>query len=810
MTLAACCAAAALAAPAGPAPGQAPGPTDEQAAFFEKKIRPVLAAQCYGCHSGKVKEPKGGLALDTPAAIRRGGASGPLLVPGRPEESLLVRALRHEGLKMPPGKPLPAGAIADFEQWIRTGAAVPAAPAPSQGIDLEQGRRFWAFQPPRLSPPPVVRDTAWPRGDVDRYVLAALEAKELRPVGEADRGAWLRRVTFDLTGLPPAPEEADAFRADRSPDADGKVVDRLLASPAYGERWGRHWLDVARFAESSGKEQNVLYPHAWRYREWVIRSFNADKPYDRFLREQIAGDRLPAGSPTERAELQVATGYLALGPKSHNTPNPLQFRADLADEQIDAVSQGMLGLTVACARCHDHKFDPIPTRDYYALAGIFMSTQTLFGGVPAAQTRQVSPLVEIPDQAEAATGPRLLPRERAALQLQIDGLRRERQALLQEARQKPEGGTARGNPRLLFTGARISILERTLENFHEDGTARRLAMGAQDWGRTGDMPLLQRGELDRAGPKVPRGFLTVMTDGPAPGIKKGSGRLELAEWIASPRNPLTARVMVNRVWLHLFGRGLVPTPNNFGVTGQPPTHPELLDYLALRFVEGGWSVKKLVRELVLSRTYRLASTHDARAYAADPDGALYWRMPKRRLEAEAIRDAMLAASGDLDRSAVPYTVVSRFDGPAQPLIRSGALNAESRQRSVYLPVVRDQVSEALAVFDFAEPSLVVGEREDTTVPSQALFLMNSPFVLGQSEKMAERLLRESASEAERVSLAFRLALGREPSAGEREAAGTFFRRFPPPADASGPDAVRAPWAAFCQALFASAEFRYLN
>src|SRR5579884_1414937 len=405
-------------------------PTADQVAFFEKKIRPVLADSCFSCHSKESGKSKGGLLLDTRDAVLKGGANGPALVPGEPNKSLLIKALRYhnENLHMPPKGKLPDAVIADFEQWVRMGAPDPrtGGAVARHDIDIEKGRRFWAFQPPRKHAAPRVRDTAWPRSDVDRFLLAAMEAKGVKPVADADRATLLRRVTFDLTGLPPTPEEVDAFVNDKAPDAYEKVVDRLLASPRFGERWGRHWLDVARYAESSGKEVNINYPQAWRYRDYVIRSFNDDKPFDRFAREQLAGDLLPAANDRQQAEQLTATGFLAIGPKSHNERLPLHFELDVADEQIDATTQAFLGLTVACARCHDHKFDPIPQKDYYALAGIFRSTETCYGTVPLIQNRHPSPLLTLsPTCGQPSALPPLTAADRDRLTRQIDDLKAE-------------------------------------------------------------------------------------------------------------------------------------------------------------------------------------------------------------------------------------------------------------------------------------------------------------------------------------------------------------------------------------------------
>jgi hypothetical protein len=781
-----------------------PPPDPAQVAFFEKSIRPVLVRECYTCHATTAKKIKGGLTLDTRAGLRKGGDSGPVLVPGDPKRSLLIQAIRHahDELKMPPRKKLPDAVIADFEKWVALGAPDPrdgSPRVPKHAIDIEQGRKFWAFQPPRRQRHPNVKDTAWPKSDIDAFLLAALEAKGLRPVADADARTLLRRITFDLVGLPPSPEEVEAFTAAYAADPDAAlaaVVDRLLASPRFGERWGRHWLDVARYAESSGRANNFAYPHAWRYRDYVLAAFNADKPYDQFLREQLAGDLLPAKDDVQRTEFLIATGFLAIGPKTHNEFNARQFQMDLADEQIDATFQAFQALTVACARCHDHKFDPIPQSDYYAVAGIFRSTVTCYGTLRMIQSNQPSPLITLPKGGGATVGlAPLSATRRAGLEDQIKNLRS------QATRITGDNALIRR----LFLNTRVAVLRGQLDLYEPDGTPKLLAMGVRDGTFPADSPVYNRGELDQPGEKVRRGFPRVLTTR-QPTIRASSGRRELAEWIASKDNPLTARVMVNRVWLHLIGHGLVATPDNFGASGQTPSHPELLDHLALSFVDHGWSVKQLIRTIVLSRAYRLSSDFDATNHEADPDNVLVWRMPKRRLEAEALRDTMLAVSGRIDLTPPKGSVVARNgEGNIGFAFRQGGdAAAADPHRSVYLPIVRDLVPEVLTLFDFPDPSLIIGERATTTIPAQSLYLMNNPFVLRQAEGLADRLLASggTADEDAKLVLAFQLCYSRPPSAKERAGA----RRFL--ADYGKEHSRRATWTALCQALFVSAEFSY--
>jgi hypothetical protein len=789
--------------PAKPNPGVEKPATADQLTFFEKSIRPVLVKECYSCHAATAQKIRGGLKLDTREDLRKGGETGPAIIPGDAANSLLIKAIKHaqEELKMPPKKKLDAETIAAFEKWIAMGAPDPrdgsATKVTKVEIDIEKGRKFWAFQPPSKPAVPTVKDTAWPRSDIDRFLLAALEAKGLNPVGDADARTLVRRLYFDLTGLPPAPEDVEAFvkeHAAHPQKALEAVVDKLLASPRFGERWGRHWLDVARYAESSGRANNFAYPHAWRYRDYVIASFNADKPYDQFIREQVAGDLLSTRDDQQKTECLTATGFLAVGPKTHNERNPRQFQMDLADEQIDATFQAFQALTVACARCHDHKFDPIPQKDYYALSGIFRSSETCYGTIRIIQSNHPSPLITLPKSGGATVGLDTLTAERREnIEKQIKDLR--------DQASKLTGQDA--FLRRIFLQARRATLESQLNLYESDGTPKLLAMGVRDRFRGSDSKVYNRGELDQPGETAPRGFPQVLTT-KQPTIGKGSGRLELADWLASPSNPLTARVMANRVWLHLIGHGLVSSPDNFGASGQKPSHPALLDYLALSFRENSWSVKKLIRTIVLSRAYQLSSQFDSKSFETDPDNVLHWRMPKRRLEAEAIRDAMLAVSGRLDLTPPKGSAVARLgEGNVGFRFRAGGGDGPAEtHRTVYLPIVRDLVPEMLTLFDFPDPSLIIGERPTTTIPAQALFLMNNPFVIRQAETLAEKLLASGDDDAARLARAFSLCYARPPSQKETQNAQKFI------ADYSGKQSRRATWAALCQALFASAEFTH--
>jgi hypothetical protein len=803
---------------------QGPGLSAEEERFFEEKIRPSLVRYCYECHSAGEKI-RGGLNLDSRDGWLHGGDSGTAIVPGKPDQSLLYVAASwgDPDLEMPPREKMPAAVIADFRRWIEMGAPDPRvaeAVTVTSAIDVAAGRGFWAFRPPVAAIPPAPARADWARTEIDRFVLAAQEARGLAPGEDAAPETLVRRLHFDLIGLPPSPGEVESFLAawNRDPAAAlAKRVDALLASPHFGERWGRNWLDVARYAESSGKEINLPYPHAWRYRDYVIDSFGRDKPFDRFLTEQIAGDLLPAKSDEEWQEHLIATGFLALGAKSVNEQNARQFAMDLADEQIDATFQAFQGLTVACARCHDHKSDPIPTTDYYALAGIFLSTSTHFGTVTSVQNRRGTELLllPVPDEEPLKS---YSPEEITGLRERLTRSREElaeAQAAEIRARRTGERTTNANLGNLIRLRTQIAQLESQLNGIDVEGRAKSFAMGVQERATPVDATVLIRGEVDKPAQTVPRGFLQVLDQAGAPVIPTGSsGRLELARWLASSENPLTARVFVNRVWSHLFGRGLVASPDNFGATGQLPSHPELLDHLAVRFMESGWSTKSLIREMVTSRVYRLSSAFDPAKHAADPDNVLLWRATPRRLDAEALRDAMLEAGGELDWRRPRASLVAQLGdaGVQQLRFNPDLLNQPSRYRSVYLPALRDALPEALALFDGADGSAVTGVRESTNVPGQALYLMNDPFVLERADGMARRLAAEAGTPRERFVQAFLVAYGRRPTEAEVASSTAFFERFVAAArERMGEEPARnLAFATFCQSLLASAEFRYLN
>jgi len=776
---------------------------------FEANIRPVLVKHCYECHSSESGKAKGGLHLDTREATLRGGDSGPALVPGDPEASLLYVAMRQNDpdFQMPPkGPALASAVVADFEDWIREGAldpreGAPGGPTHPSGVkprDLDH----WSYRPMETGVATTNEGTP-----IDSFVEAALQEKGLARSPEAVPLTLLRRLCFDLTGLPPTPEQVADFSLDRIRE----TVDALLASDDFGVRWGRHWLDVVRFAESNGKEANIIYPHAWRYRDYVIDAVQRDLPYDRFLIEQLAGDLLPAADAPTRARQLIATGFLALGAKGLAEQNPAVFAADVADEQIDALGRAWLASSLACARCHDHKSDPYLMKDYYALAGIFKSTDTRFGTWIDSENNRGGRLVALPlDAGQRIVQADSTPEEVATMQNQLAQLNADEasgkanQAMMTAPGSDPQKGFNEAvREALRIYWSRGPVVGK-LETIDENGKALPLCMGALDAEKPIHSPLYERGEIDHPAETITRAippWFGLPNEGSIP--ESESGRLQLAHWLTEPEHPLTARVMVNRIWSHLCGAGLVATVDNFGPTGAVPSHPELLDWLARRFQESGWSTKALIRDIVLSRTYRQDSIWRADAFAVDPDNRLLWRMPPRRLDAEVIRDSMLAVSGELDPSPRPASLAAELNiATASMLAFNDKIPRDldgSLRRSIYLPIFRDQLPDILSLFDFAEPSLVTGKREQTNVPPQALYLMNSDFVRARATALAARVTREAATLPAQVEQAFVLCFNRPPDDAERSLVEAYFAA---PEVSPGTALID-----FCQALLASADFR---
>ncbi|WP_020468340.1 DUF1553 domain-containing protein [Zavarzinella formosa] len=1093
--------------------------TPQQIEFFEKSVRPLLTTHCVECHGASEKKIRGGLRLTTRAELLKGGDTGPAISPGKPEESLLVKGLHYtsDDLKMPPKGKLPAADIAVFTKWVKDGAAWPESganantgqPKPGQ-LFTEEQRKFWAFQPVTDSPEPTVKNVDWVKNPVDAFILSKLETKGLTPAKPADRRTLIRRVTYDLTGLPPTPQEILDFVDDNSAHAWEHVVDRLLRSTQYGESQARHWLDIARYADSNGLDENTAFANAFRYRDYVIKSFNEDKPYDLFIKEQIAGDLLPdANTNPDRI---TGTGFLVLGPKLLAEPDKQKMKLDIADEQVDTLGKAFLGLTLGCARCHDHKFDPIPTRDYYGLLGIFTSTRTMknLSTVAAAYERSL-PTGESPAVAEARA------KKIAAKEAEVQQITKElRERLLREAKERageyllaaadakgtagvarmgqtkdnPPGtvvleaekystGTADKDTNALGKGIgiiyslkpennkatlslsvpktgdyelelRYASLESRPIRISVNGKlvlkeAAKATTGGwnpehQTWRAEGSIPLNQGKNtisiegvgllphLDKIAvmPPLPTGkngsgrasagsvpdvgiarklipeFITGWTEylkrkkedpffapwlavrdlpdegfaeasapilakftmpkevlegppaktlaefakkyqqaltgsetgkkilaeanGPyalkatlpanpeafypaelatisslngeivamqklapptiavlaveegakygevradgkprslfvqirgsyltpgeeAPAVfprilagesqspvgglsmvsdipkhevnqtkyghsRSASGRLELANWLADPKNPLPARVMANRIWLHLFGEGIVRSPDNFGKLGERPSHPELLDWLATQFVREGWSIKKLQKTILMSNAYRMSSTHNEAAALADPDNRLLWRFNRRRLEAEKIRDGMLFAAGNIDLKMGGSLLNNGNFSYISSNPTMDASRYDNARRSIYLPIIRNRVFDFFQSFDMAEPHVPNGKRANTVVAPQALYLMNSPFVRQQSEILAAQLLKDHPANVEsRVQSAYLRAYGRRPKAEELAEAERFVNAYETALTAKIPDPekrARTAWAGFCQAIFASSEFIYLN
>jgi len=909
-------------------------------AFFEGKVRPLLVKHCYECHSQETGKQKGGLLLDRKEGWEKGGDAGPALVVGQPKKSLLIHSVRYEDedLQMPPKSKLPPEEILILEQWIAMGAPDPrveslAVAQPKKTLDFETARQTWAYRTLQKAPLPAVKDRAWPRSDLDTFILAEMEAKGLQPAPDSDMRVLKRRLSYDLTGLPPS-------EADLAQGTYETYVERLLQSPAFGEKWGRHWLDLARYADSNGGDRNYTFYQAWRYRNYVIDSFNRDRSYYDFIREQIAGDLMPSENDAQRRERMIAATFLALGPKMLTERDKEKLHLDTVDEQLDTIGKSMLGLSIGCARCHDHKFDPISQRDYYALAGFLRSTEIVMG------TRNgcvnVASWVE---QALPQSGPAFaelkqkVERLELAMRLKVERDFMETVAGKQALTKLPLAGVIydeasaelvgdwkesklsknrfgdfyihddrknKGEKKAVFRGAlpetgiyevriaypakancdqRVPITVEAFDDVHEvifdqtkkpsvgglfepigryhfekggrvnvivgtkgtkdyvivdavqfisekdieresmalamvNGSASGdplltmssaslskelnkqidalkdadLAMTPRDFPDAGDVNLRVRGEVNQLGPKVPRNFLTVLHRGPAPKIDAGSsGRLQLAEWMVSTENALLDRVIVNRLWAKLFGRGIVSTVDNFGVQGEAPTHPALLDHLALKFRASGGSIKTLIREMVLSRTYQLAAEGKSERVKLDPENKLFARHSYRRLTAEEIRDSLLQLTGELRTEQAAATALT-YGEDLDDLMKLDKL----MHRSVYLPVARNNLAPDLEIFDAANPEMTAGDRPLTTVPTQALYLLNSSFI----QKQAATLAQQAYAQADAVTWLHQTILGRAPGDAAAERAQAFI-------DQSGSDREKA-LADLAHVLLASTEFLFLE
>ncbi len=785
----------------------------EQLEFFEKKIRPVLVERCYECHSAAAKKNKGGLTLDTRDGVLKGGDAGPALVPGDPEKSKLIEAVRYKNrdLQMPPKSPLPPDQVRDLEQWVKLGAPDPRTEAVAQtsgkrALTVEEGRQFWAFQPlANPAVPQVQRSKFKVQSPVDAFIAAKLQEKKLTAAAPADRRTLIRRATFDLTGLPPTPEEVDAFLADKSPEAFAKVVDRLLNTTAYGERWGRHWLDVARYSDSNGLDENVAFGNAWRYRDYVVKSFNADKPYDRFVQEQIAGDLLPAEGTPQRHEQLTALGFLSIGPKLLAEPDKVKLEMDLIDELIETLGRALLGMTFGCARCHDHKFDPVPTTDYYALAAIFKSTRTMDDLKTIAKWHE--PEVATPAERAVVEAHQKKMAEQKALIAKLVASANKSLVTDKGLKEAPKNAESQYPTN---TVAELKQLRADLKKLEDAAPEMPSTMGVTDSTNVvKTLPVHIRGSHLTLGKPVPRGFPQVMQVASlrAEMPEKQSGRLELARWLASPEHPLTVRVMVNRIWRWHFGQGLVASTDNFGILGDRPSHPELLDWLARKFIAEGWSVKAMHRLIMSSAAYQRATkpASDARRSVVDPENRLLSHFPIRRLEAEEVRDAVLFVAGSLDRTMGGKTIPVKNREFFFNHTSKDATTYDSPRRALYLPVVRNNVYDLFEQFDFPDPAVPNGNRNATVVAPQALLMLNSGLVGRAAEKFAAALLAFSSDDARRLELAYLKAYARPPTAKELGRAKKFLTDFKPDSAAS-PSA----WAVFCQSLLAANEFIYLN
>jgi uncharacterized protein DUF1553/uncharacterized protein DUF1549/cytochrome c len=871
--------------------------------FFEKKIRPLLSDNCYACHSAKAKKPQGGLLLDSLEGMLKGGASGqPAIVPGDAEKSLLIKAIRYTDpkLQMPFGGKLPDQAIKDFEEWVKMGAPAPrgetTVAANWSSYNYDEAKKFWSFRPLKDQQPPQVKNKTWARTPIDHFVLAKFEEKKLKPLGDADRRTLIRRASFDLTGLPPTPDEIKEFLNDKSPNAFAKVVDRLLASPAYGEKWGRHWLDLVRYADTAGDNSDYPVPAAYRYRNYVIESFNKDKPYDQFIREQIAGDilasfrspqldgKLPddeeeddAGAKKSKAEdLEksrqekiIATGYLAMSRRFGSRNKEMNLTID---DTIDNIGKTFLGLSTSCARCHDHKFDPIPQRDYYALYGIFNSIRYSFPGAeiyphPAEMValgsgdeverfyKMQKELESLDDSVERLKVEKGVAARNKKMRAEQAKANNESGAQSQQSddKSRPDHKPATPKADAPKGETRTADYDRDINNSMVAGQSKRMpedvdaeskavrARIAELHARYSKVPkayavveglaanarIHRKGDPKNLGEEVPRGFLTILGGQQIPKDHKGSGRDLLANWIADAKNPLTARVMANRIWQYHFGAGIVQTSNDFGSRGRAPTHPELLDYLASHFIEGGWSIKKMHRMIMLSHVYQLESGEEraggrgsgragdllAANAAIDVGNDYLWRFNRRRLSAEEVRDSMLVTSGQLDRTMggehpFPAETTWRFSQHVQFF---GVY--DSNRRSVYLMQQRLKKHPFFEVFDGADTNMSVGARSLSTTPLQALFLMNNPFIYEQADQLAIRIGMAYDTMPGRVDYAFRLAYGRPAKPEEIKEAIAYIDKTKVQLQTlkiPNEKYIRMALASFCHVLLSSDEFLYVD
>ncbi len=770
--------------------------SEEDLAFFEKRIRPLLIQRCYECHSQESKELHGELLVDSRATIRRGGTLGVAVVPGDPEHSLLLTAVRgtDSSLQMPPDGRLSDDEIRDLEQWIRMGAPDPRSRATrhtGKQIDIAKAREFWSLRPLVKPEVPAVKNAKWVSNEIDSFVLAKMEAQNIAPSDNADRATLLRRVTFDLIGLPPTVEELNAFLSDASPEAFTKVVDRLLESPRYGERWGRHWLDVVRYADSAGDNSDYPIPQMHRYRDWVIDAFNRDQPWDEFVRDQLAGDLRGGETWQERETRIIATGYIAnarrFGSRVDDYPQHLTI-----EDTLDNLGRTFLGLSLSCARCHDHKFDPVTTRDYYALYGIFQNTRYPWPGIELEKRqRDLVPLLPDTERDAALKALTDWSARRKELENAVDQQKKEQEQKKDQSSEE-----------------KLAEAKDVLKRHEENKPVIPLAYAVSETGRHEDAAIQLKGNPNQNGDVVTRRFLTVLGGTEVPQHLTESGRRELADWLLADENPLTDRVIVNRIWQHHFGKGIVPTPNDFGHQGRLPTHPELLDFLAVKFRESGGSFKVMHRLILTSRTWQQSSDRTESAIERDPVNETLSGYPIHRLDAETIRDTLLFLGDNLNLERPgphPFPEESTWNFTQHHPFKAVY---DHNHRSVFLMTQRIQRHPWLAVFDGADPSTSVGARLTTTTPLQALFLMNDELVHRQAESLAARLCREVPDSQKRIQHAWLMLFARAPEPDEVQAAKQFLD------DArslvSDADAEQQAWTALVRSWFRLNEFVYIH
>ncbi len=809
-------------------------PSTEGIAYFEKHVRPLMVRHCYQCHSEKSQKREGGLLLDSRGGWLQGGESGAAIIPRDIEASLLIQAVRYsdEALQMPPIKPLAPEDVAKLEHWVRIGAPAPdqaGARTSDDPSDPVTGKAHWAFQPLTSARPPNVI-SEWPQTEIDTFIVSQLEQAALQPVADAKPSVLARRLYVQLTGLPPTPQQMQEYLSDSQPMAYERLVDHLLSSPQFGERWGRHWLDLARYADSNGLDENFLFREAWRYRNWVVDAINKDMPFDRFVLLQLAGDMLPYETIEDRDEQRIAAGFLLIGPKVLLGNIDANQRMEIADEQIDSIGRALLGQTLGCARCHNHKFDPVPTADYYALAGIFASTQVMERRWMLGEQRVMEQLIGLGPQGNAADEayekywkerPQVTERKKLA-EATLELLKTNDQTTLKEQIEKQPNSFAdmskdSARPIEERIAAQQALIEQLAQSLKQTPPIPPRAMIPTDVPQPADEHVRIAGQFDRLGEKVPRGFLTVLQDNSNAFIPaKESGRVALGHWLTDSNErsgQLAARVLANRVWYHLIGRGLVRTVDNFGRTGETPSHPELLDHLASELIDSKWSIKVLVRQIVLSRTFRLSSQHLASNHEADPENRLLWRAHRRRLDPESFRDAMLSAADKLDLSRMDSTVSYLGDQATAVGANSVRRKTDFPCRSVYLPVIRNDLPELFEIFDFANPHSTTGMRPNTTVPTQGLFMLNDDMVMDAAKSTARRIIASSATgnHRERIVSMFDLISNARPTETELQSIEKYLKQFETQFKSEGkPEAELESLSLACHALFASSRFQFLE